>query len=266
MKKFSSQSLFTLLATMLFLAALISFCLRTNALSYAKERASLALWPSADRAYQVGITYLNSPDPATHNVDYAEYFLNKAIALNPHLSLAHQQLARIHFLRGDFPGALIQINEAIQQQGSKYPSAFYIRGLIEGYQGAYDSAAADFEQFLQLKPASWPGSNDYAWVLMKAHRYDEAAGILGAALKKFPGNAWLLNSYAVALYESGHKTAAAAIAVQAKAAVTTLTPQDWSRANPGNDPLIAEDGLTTFRTATVANLDIIIAGTNGALQ
>jgi tetratricopeptide (TPR) repeat protein len=210
--------------------------------------------------------HFDPAQPELHDAAVAEYFFTQAVRLDPSYSLAYQQLARLHFLRSDFSGALTEINEAIHLQGDEYPSAFYIRGLIEGFTGDYANAANDYQHFLRLQPKSWAGSNDYAWVLMKAYRYSDAVKALETGLANYPDNAWLLNSYAIALYESGHKDAAKDVALRAKTAVQKLTPTDWSFANPGNDPAIASEGIQTFKTATLANLDIIIAGNQSTLQ
>ena len=237
------------------------------ALVYYRERILLTMHPSAERAYEYGAHYFDSAQPAFHDIDRAEYFFRKTVEANPTYPYAHHQLARIHFLQGDFSGALTEIDREIAIQAGRNPGAYYVRGLIKGFAGSYVSAAEDFRHFLTLKPDSWAGANDHAWVLMKSGSYREAKVVLESALGKHPDSAWLLNSYAVALYETGEREAAIPVARRAKAAVEQLRPEDWSAANPGNDPRIAVRGLETFRKATIQNLDIIAAGeTSDAVQ
>lgn len=234
---------------------------------YWVERIVFAADPSAERAYSYGMRHFDHARPALHNIEYAEYFFAKAIELDAAYPIAHHQMARIHFLRGNFAEAMQEINTEIAIQGDHNPQAFYVRGLIEGYQGAYASAERDYQQFLALVPGHWAGINDYAWVLMKNHKYEEAARVLAEGLALHPENAWLLNSYAIALYESGEIKSAGEIAERARDAVQLLTPADWSAANPGNDPRIAAEGLETFREAALYNLDkMLLSPAEDAIQ
>lgn len=221
---------------------------------YVLERITYAADPSAERAYEYGSRHFNSVDRAAYNIDYAEYFYREAIAQDDTYPLAHHQLARINFLRGNFFSALEEINREIQIAGDRNPHAYYVRGLIRGYAGDYRSAADDFARFLSLVPTSWAATNDLAWVLMRSDRYEEAVRILEPGVARFPENAWLLNSYAIALYEEEQYEEAKEIAQRAQAAVEQLTPEDWSAANPGNDPRIAAEGLETFRITAIRNL------------
>jgi tetratricopeptide (TPR) repeat protein len=254
----STHSLIKLLVGfVIVLAVAQAVPLAATTAQYAGERVMLMLRPSAERAYGYGMRHFDSERPAAYDIDRAEYFLRKTIELDPAYPLAHHQIARIEFLRGHFVEAIRQINAEIALSGDTYPAAYYVRGLVRGFRGEYSKAAEDFSHFLTLKPLSWPASNDLAWVLMKAGRYEEAARGLKAGLVHFPDNAWLLNSYAIALYEIGAHEEAAEVARRAHAAVLLLTPADWSLANPGNDPRIAGEGLATFRDAAIRNLEKI---------
>ena len=265
MQEIPPRTLFTLLAVLLIVAgfvALLDRCVTScpAAITYYGERVAYALDPSAKRAYEYGTRHFDHSQPLHHNIDRAEYFFRQTIKLNPGFSRAHHQLARIHFLRGNFSDALSEINYEILLQGDQNPNAYYVRGLIKGFAQLYESAAADFKYFLTLEPDSWAGANDYAWVAMKAGEYAAAIPVLETALEMHPDNAWLLNSYAIALYETGAEEKAIQIGERAKAAVELLNPQDWSAANPGNDPRIAAAGLDTFRKATIQNLSIMTNG------
>ncbi len=258
-----SRALFALL----FVTAAIASVVTVVALSekhmtsirYFVERRDLAAHPSAARAYELGMRYFDSSNPVAHDVDRAMYFLQTAIALDPSYPYVNQQIARIQFLKSNFPSAHVLISNEIALQGDKNPSAYYIRGLIRGYQGAYALAAQDFEHYLLLNPGMWAAHNDHGWVLMMAGEYREAVDTLARGLEKSPDNAWLLNSYAIALYETGDTEGAQAAALRAREAVEKLTPEDWSHANPGNDPAIAPEGLETFRSAALQNLEKITA-------
>lgn len=252
----------TLLRLTAFLAVLLTTVLIVRAghigteIAYVDERVRYALQPSAARAYEYGERHFDSASGA-YDIDRAEYFFREALAEDASYQLAHHQIARILFLRGDFLAALEEIEQEIELHGERNSNAYYVRGLIRGFIGAYKSASLDFAHFLTLHPESWAAHNDLAWVLMKDGDYDAALRTLEMGLAQHPENAWLLNSYAIALYEVGETERAAAVALRARDAVLLLVPADWSAANPGNDPNVAAEGLETFRTAALENLTAI---------
>lgn len=263
MHKASTKALLALLAGIIFLIGIAGFVyyylpLDLGSFSYYRERITYAMHPSARQAYAYGLEHFDSAKPRSHNIDRAEYFFREALKQDENYGYSHHQLARIAFLRGDFPGARQEIDKEIALHGDTNPSAFYVRGLIQGYQGAYSGAEKDFARFIGLSPEGWAGYNDYAWVTMKQGKYQLAIDALQQGLKKHPGNPWLLNSFAIALYEAHLHSLAAPVASSAKAAVMKLTPEEWAAANPGNDPRIAGQGLETFRSATIENLEKII--------
>lgn len=234
---------------------------------YGLARALYAYDPSAERAYEYGSQHFSVADPAAYNIDYAEYFYRQVLVQDPNFPAAHHQLARIFFLRGQFFSALEEADQEIARAGDAHPHAYYVRGLIRGYQGDYQNAAKDFRYFLSLVPEHWAAMNDLSWVLMRDGRYDEAVRLLEGAVARYPENAWLLNSYAVALYEEARYREAEEIAARALRAISQLSSEDWSAANPGNDARIASTGLETFRTAAVRNLERIAhEASQGAVQ
>lgn len=260
-RNISSRNLLLILAACIgvvcFVAVITFSNPRTFSENYYVERIEFALQPSAERAFEFGMRHFNPSNPSAYNLQRAEYFLRATIAIDPPYPFANQQLARINFLQGEFVSATTFINQEIALQSDPNPSAYYIRGLIRGYQGSYIKAADDFERYVQMSPEVWAGYNDLAWVLMKSGEYQRALGVLIRGLAKFPDNAWLLNSFAIALYETGDAEGAKAAALRARDAVEKLTPQDWSNANPGNDARIAAEGLETFRSAALKNLEKI---------
>ncbi len=263
----SSKTLLKVLAGIFLLIGFVGFVyyylpVDLASLSYYRERAIYMTNPSAPKAYAYGLEHFDSAKPASHNIDRAEYFFREALVQDPSYGHSHHQLARIAFLRGDFASARGEIDKEIALYGDSNPSALYVRGLIQGYQGAYSGAEKDFARFIGLSPEGWAAYNDYAWVTMKQKKYQLAINALQQGIEKHPGNPWLLNSYAVALHEAGLTPLAAKIAELAKAQVMRLTPEEWAAANPGNDPRIAGQGLKTFQDATIANLNAIMSDAN----
>ncbi len=218
------------------------------------EDVSYALYPGPQKAYAFGERHFNGQDVHNYDIRRAEYFFREALTYDADMLYLHHQMARIYFLRGDFGDAMTQINAQIATHGDDTPNSYYVRGLIEGYMGDYASAADDYEYFLKFSPTNWAGINDYAWVLLKAERFEDAAKATEEGLKYFPDNPWLLNSSAIALYETGNLTLAHERAQKAWDAVQKVSEKEWLHSYPGNDPAIAGDGMTTFRTAVSDNM------------
>ena len=224
------------------------------------ESLMYRIQPSADRAYTYGERHFNDTNPQAYNIARAAYFFEQAQQYDTTLPYVHHQLARIAFLRGDFATALAEINVQIQQQGDSTPESYYVRGLIEGFQGDYIDAEHDYAYFLQFDPYNWAGINDYVWVLLKDNKPREAVDLLAPVLPYFTHNAWLLNSDAIALSEIGDATSAKERIDTAVQALQSLSTNDWSHAYPGNDPRIASEGLDAFRAAVLSNMHRLHTG------
>ncbi len=223
------------------------------------EVVSTRLFPNADREFAYGERHFDTYKPEAYSIDLAEYFFRQAEKHDPKIPYLYHEIARVDFLKGNLHKALIEINIQIQRHGDKTPNSYYIRGLIEGYIGDYVAAAKDYERYLQFDPTNWAAINDYAWVLLKAERYTDAERAIVKGLTYFPDNPWLLNSYATALFELGKHERALVSAKKAQERMLHLTEGEWSRAYPGNDPEIAGQGVSTFRTAVEANVRTIEA-------
>ena len=221
------------------------------------EDISYSLHPSAERAYAIGVRHFNGQNPRTYNIHRAAAYFDRAVRLDPSLLYIHHEIARIHFLHGDFADAMAEINTQIAEHGDATPNSYYVRALIEGYMGEYASSAEDYEHFLKFYPHDWAGINDYAWVLLKAGRARDAEVATTEGLKYFPNNPWLLNSRAIALNELGRPKEAAVQIEQAWVAVQEVGRQEWLHSYPGNDPSVARQGLAAFRLAVAANMHTI---------
>ena len=216
----------------------------------------ISFWfsPTPELAFEYGERHFDGQDVRNYDIGRAARYFHKAAALDHSLQYVHHELARVAFLRGDFGTAMTHINVQIALHGDDTPNSYYVRGLIEGYMGDYASAAKDYEYFLKFSPTNWAGINDYAWVLLKAERFEDAAKATEDGLKYFPDNPWLLNSSAIALYELGDLPKAKARADKAWVAVQKVQEPEWLHSYPGNDPAIAGEGIATFRSAVQANM------------
>jgi tetratricopeptide (TPR) repeat protein len=222
-----------------------------------REDVVFAIDPSAERAFLYGSRHFDAKDPREYNIDRAEYFFRKVATIDPETPFLFHELARIAFLRGDLRRALAQINIQIHLHGESAPNSYYVRGLIRGYAEDFDGAAGDYAMYLKSDPKNWAAINDYAWVLIKSGRYEEALAKLNEGIADWPQNPWLLNSRATALFELGRIYEAHNDIVLAEKYVADLTEAEWSHAYPGNDPLIAEAGLSAFRAAVFSNTNTI---------
>ncbi len=239
------------------LIVIVTFFLKWEFAVDRYEDVAYALSPSGARAFAYGERHFSASDAGAYDIDRAEYFFLAAAAQDSKLPYVYHELARIYFLKGDFPTALELIDAQITLHGDATPNSYYIRGLIEGYMGDYAAAAKDYKHFLQFDPQDWAAMNDYAWVLLKGKRFQNAADVTQKGLMLFPGNPWLLNSEATAFYELGHYSQASAAVQRASAAVASISQSEWLRAYPGNDPKIADVGIASFKAAVAENMHTI---------
>ena len=223
------------------------------------ENVMYAIDPSAERAFTYGERHFNARDTNEYDLDRAEYFFGEALRRNAPEPYLYHELAHIAFLRGKFSAAIAYINIQIDTEGDQTPNSYYMRGLIEGYQGDYTDAVEDYATYLTYNPDDWAAINDYAWVLLKAGRPLDAQSATVRGLSIFPNNPWLLNTDATALYEMGLMTDACEQIVRAVEAVKSITKDQWLTSYPGNDPQIAEEGIATFKKAVETNMHTIFS-------
>ncbi len=211
----------------------------------------------ADLAYRYGDKRFSSLESSLYNIETAERFFKVAYKQDPTLPYVNHQLARIEFLHGNFDAAFIYINRELEVNSDPSPSTYYIRALIAGFAGLYDMAALDYERYLQSDPTNWAALNDYAWVLLKGKQPDKALLATAYGLRFFPDNPWLLNSNAIALYETGHTEAARDQIRRAAENALGVQEVDWLTAYPGNDPRIATEGVTALKESVRKNLRLM---------
>ncbi|MBI4094117.1 tetratricopeptide repeat protein [Candidatus Kaiserbacteria bacterium] len=220
------------------------------------EDVRYAFDPSAALAFELGEKHFSATKAYDYDIVRAEYFFNLA-AKDQSIPYVNHELARIAFLKGDFGLALARINLQISLHGSSTANSYYVRGLIEGFMGDYEAAAKDYEAYLRTDPKNWAAINDYAWVLLKDKRYKDALIALDWGLIYWPENSWLHNSRATALFELGRHAEAYQAVVAAYDALPKIDAGAWLQAYPGNDPLIATEGIAAFRRAVEENMHTI---------
>lgn len=207
--------------------------------------------------FDAGTYYLDAASGNYYDFERAEQLLSEAVEADPSLDYGFHQLARVAFLRGDFEKALAYIDLQVAQHGGRTPNSYYVRGLIKGFMGDYSGAATDYRTYRQYDATNWAAAADLAWVLLRDGRSEEALSTIGGVLPLWPNNPWLLNSKAIALYEMGHTIEAWEAIRAATEAVQDVTPEEWLRAYPGNDPLVAAEAVEVFRRSVLSNMHTI---------
>jgi tetratricopeptide (TPR) repeat protein len=240
--------------------ALVVVVVGIFAVSYARpyvvaqrEDMMFSAAPSPERAYAYGARHFDAQHAADYDIERAEYYFNWAERLDLDYPHVQHQLARIAFLKGDFDTALMRIDRELESP-THSPSAYYIRGLIKGFMGDYAGAVIDYQTYREYDPNNWAAVTDLSWVLLKDDRPEEALLVLSQVLEQWPHNPWLLNTKAIALYEVGRVEEAREAITAAAEAVKNVTPEEWLRAYPGNDPLAAPDGVKTFQESVSLNM------------
>ncbi|MDP3725702.1 MAG: tetratricopeptide repeat protein [bacterium] len=206
---------------------------------------------------QKGNYYFNVGGNGGYDLKKAEKYFNKALEIDPAVPDAWHQLARIDFLRGNFPGALQKINKQIELHGDSLMSAYYIRGLIYGYTKEYEKAEQDFLKFLEWDKTNWAIYNDLAWIYFQQGNYEKTLKTAEAGLAYHLNNPWLLNMAGISSLNLGDMDNAHAYLEKAILWTETLTEADWHKAYPGNDPRVAGQGIKEMKEAIRANLNLL---------
>lgn len=119
-----------------------------------------------------------------------------------------------------------------------------------------DSSLFDKWLDFSCRQNEWAGYNDLAWLYFQLGDYEKTLSVSESGLQNSSDNAWLLNMHGLALHNLGRSEEAKEYFDRAKKRVDTLTPEDWGRAYPGNDPAIYAEGLARMREAIEHNLSL----------
>ncbi len=192
----------------------------------------------------------------SYDIDTAEHYYKKTIALKPDFLEAHYQLGRIYFIRGKFGDALEEI-KTVLALNPEFKKAYYMYGLINGYAGNLDQAAYGFREFIKRDDFNWAGYNDLAWIYFKQGDYGKTRDTAKNGLEKAPTNPWLNNIYGTAFLNLGEKESARTAFETALQESEKMTPADWGRAYPGNNPDIYVQGLEETKQTIRHNLALL---------
>lgn len=192
-----------------------------------------------------------------YNLEIAEGFFKLADISSERKPLwLNYQISRVNFIKGDFSQAIYFANKELELHPTNCRT-HYIRGLTYAYMDRLDAAISDFEAFNTCFPDTWAGHNDLAWFWFRKGNMNKVIEVIEPSAQKYTTNAWVQNTYGVALMNLGRYQEAEKALLLAKESAAKMTPKDWGESYPGNDPSVYKKGLDVMRESIDANLKII---------
>ena len=219
---------------------------------------------TVDELFELGEYYFNHTDTpgGAYDLALARDYYQAAIRKDPqgHPAVWYQ-LGRIDFIEGDFEGALYKFERQREYFPDSEINVDYMVGLTYGYKARRTNDPADWERgaeafanFVEFEPAApWPRV-DLAWIYFAQGKYEEMKPVLAEGLIYDSNNAWLHNMYGLALLNTDDLEGAREHFVFARELAADLTPEDWGKSYPGNNPGDWEQGLREFQEAILKNI------------
>jgi len=220
-----------------------------------------------DDSFLLGEFYFNQDEDPEGPYDLARARFYYMRALEEDVSHENQmlwyQLGRIDFLEGNFEDAIARFHRQYELFGDQIPAVHYMLGLAYGFlakdtnsQEDFELAENNFKEYIALTPGEpWPYV-DLAWVYFMQGKYDDMEKLLSGVVSEYEENAWINNMYGLALHNSGNSEAARAYFEKSLAVLETLTPEDWGRVYPGNNPESWSHGLAEMKRAVEENIQL----------
>ncbi len=214
--------------------------------------------------FELGQYYFNhDDDPAgPYDLSLARKYFKQALDKDPYADpLAWYQLGRVEFLEGNFSEALNDFTQQITYFSDSIPNVYYMIGLTYGYKARQSGEESDwrgaeqaFTTFIAYAPQAPWSRVDLAWVYFAQGKYESMLPVLEQGIKFRPDNAWLRNMYGLALLHTDQKDRAKEEFTKARDLASSLTPDEWGKAYPGNDPEIWGRGLSEFQEIIEKNI------------
>lgn len=192
----------------------------------------------------------------TYDLNKAKRYFISSIRLEYAFPDAHYQLGRTYFIQGDFAHALFEIRETLRID-PEFKKAYYMYGLINGYQKNYAEAIHGFSEFIKRDDFNWAGYNDLAWIYFQKGDYEKTRDTAKEGLHHAETNPWLQNIYGTALMNLGEKEEAEKAFRIALRETESMSPERWGGAYPGNDPRTYDQGLGQMKAAIRHNLALL---------
>lgn len=223
--------------------------------------------PNTDDPFVLGEYYFNQDSDfgGPYDPDKASQYYRQVIDEElPGRERAWYQLGRIDFVEGRILSAIDKFTKQIQYFGDTVPNVYYMLGLSYAYKADqsirenddYKKAESSFLKYIEFDPTSpWPRV-DLAWVYFSQGKYEDMLTLLEEGLAYNPNQAWLLNTYGLALLNTGNPKRALEEFEKAKKAAKELTVMDWAAAYRGNNPNEWEGGLAEFQHIIDENIKL----------
>jgi len=229
----------------------------------------------ADDSFALGEYYFNqSPynDGTVYDLEKARHYYQQSIiqaTQNGKIAptYAWYNLAKIDFIQKKFDGAISKLEKQLAVHGDAVPQTYYMLGLAHGYRAPtaevegeaevdWQAAEANFTQFMAYAPDSpWPRV-DLAWVYFGQGKFEQMLPLLEEGIAINGDHAWLLNTYGLALLNSGDKAGAREAFTKAQQVYQNLTVDDWSNAYRENDPSLWNRNFELFGATIDYNLSL----------
>ena len=170
---------------------------------------------------------------------------------------AHYQLSRTYFIQGKLNKSLEEAKKELEEHPEN-TQTYYILGLTNGYMNRTYEAIDAFSAYINNYPDTWAGRNDKAWLQFRLGDIDGALETIQPIIKRYPETPWVQNTYCALLINKPDRyEEAKSVCALAKKLVDKMTPEEWGRAYPGNDPRIYTSGLQAMQNSTTQNFNII---------
>lgn len=211
-------------------------------------------------SFKIGNIFFGGIQPL-YNIQLAQLFYKTSLH-SPLSDLppryAHYQLGRTYFIQGK----LSEAAEETETELKIYPdntTAYYILGLTYGYLNRPYEAIDVFSKYIDTHPGTWAGRNDKAWLQFRVGDIKGALDTIEPIAKDFSYTPWVQNTYCTLLLNTTRYKEAKNVCARAKAIIDKMTPEEWGRAYPGNDPRIYSEGLAAMKNSISQNLSIVEA-------
>ncbi len=187
---------------------------------------------SSELGMEMGRYYFNGP--GGYHLTRASRGFREAISVDTEDASAHYALSRVLFVIGDFDNAREEILLSLKYD-PKNLRAYYVKGLIESYDGNLEESESDFSRFIEWAPKEWAGYNDLAWVELRQGKFEEALETTqNGLLETDDSNMWLLSNKGLALLNLDRFKEAQITYENVIEASRHSTEKEWKDAYPGN--------------------------------
>jgi tetratricopeptide (TPR) repeat protein len=203
----------------------------------------------ADRSFQ------GSSD-TTYNIVEADNLYHKILEQDPSNENALYQLARVHYVTGEFQESFKNI-ERFKRLYPENKRIYYVSGLANAYADNLDISISEFKTFVDSDIVNEAGYLDLAWVYFKKSDFENSKKYLEQGMEEFGDNAWLNTSLGMTYFNLGNKEEALSLLEKAKKQADDITPEIWKINYSSNDPNNYLKDIQKFKDIIALNISIV---------